>query len=104
METVGIKEEHVDKLKENEIDGSMLTGLTEEDLMSGGLPLGPARKLVTAVALLWKNITIHGVVLAPASETDSESCTEDGSSILTLRGMHAHHYLGGLDQMFHHMM
>lgn len=104
MEKVGIKEEHADKLTKQEVDGSMLTGLTEEDLRNDGLPRGPARKLVTAAALLWKNITIHGVVLAPAIEKNSESCTVDGSSILTVRGMHARDYLGGLDQMFRHMM
>jgi len=104
VEKVGIKEEHADKLTKHEIDGRMLTKLTEEDLLNDGLPRGPARKLVTAVALLWKNITIHGVVLAPAIEKNSESCTVDGSSILTLRGMDARDYLGGLDQMFRHMM
>lgn len=73
MEKVGIKEEHADKLTKHEIDGSMLTELTEEDLLNVvlnvvGLPGAPAHKLVTAAALLWKNITIHGVVLAPAIE------------------------------------
>ena len=104
MEKVGIKEEDADKLTKHEIDGSLLTGLTVEDLMSDGLSFGASYDLVPAAALLWKNITIHGVVLAPASKKDSESCTVDGSSILTLRGMHARHYLGGLDQMFRHMM
>ena len=104
MEKVGIEEEHADKLTKHEINGKRLTKLTEEDLLNDGLPRGPARKLVTAAALLWKNITIHGVVLAPANEKNSESCTVDGSSILTLRGMDARDYLGGLDQMFRHMM
>ena len=104
MEKVGIKEEHADKLTKHEIDGRMLTKLTEEGLVNVGLPYGSADKLVTAAALLWKNITIHGVVLAPANEKNSESCTVDGSSILTLRGMDARDYLGGLDQMFRHMM
>ena len=58
MEKVGIKEEDADKLTKHEIDGSLLTGLTVEDLMSDGLSFGASYDLVPAAALLWKNITI----------------------------------------------
>ena len=103
VEKVGIDQEDAVKLKKHKLDGSMLTGLTEEKLERWGLPGGAAGNLVMAAALLWENITIHGVVLAPAVEKNSESCTVGGSSILTLCGMDARSYLGGLDQLVRHL-
>ena len=103
VEKVGIDEEDADKLLKQKIDGNRLTGLTEETLERWNLPGGTSSKLVTAAAMLWENITIHGVILAPATEKNSERCDVDGSIILTLRGMDARSYLGGLDQIFRHM-
>ena len=37
---------------ENEIDFKVLPQLTEEDIRSLGLPLGPQRKILTAIAAL----------------------------------------------------
>ena len=105
MEKVKIDKEEADKLLKHSIDGRRLATLTGEKLDRVGLVVGAGEQLLDSIALLWKNITIHGVILAPADEEEnSESCTTvDGSSILTLRGMDARKYLGGLDQLFRYM-
>ena len=88
-------------LTTQEIDGSELAGLTKEDLMSDGLPHRPARKLMTATARLWQCTAIHGVVLAPADDKESERDSVGGTGkILTVRGRDARNNLGGLAQIF----
>ena len=104
MEKVKIDKEEADKLLKHSIDGRRLATLTGEKLDRVGLVVGAGEQLLDSIALLWKNITIHGVILAPANEENSEShTTVDGSSVLTLRGMDARKYLGGLDQLFRYM-
>ena len=49
VDVVGIKEEHADKLVQQEIDGEELMGMTKQDLRSYDIPDGPARKLMRAI-------------------------------------------------------
>src|SRR5215472_11905410 len=49
--------------RENEIDAEVLPQLTESDLVTLGLPLGPRRKLLTAIAALRE-----GVLPSPAAD------------------------------------
>ena len=88
------------------IDGAQLSGLKREDFMSAGLTLGASNKLLTAISRLWRNITIHGVIFAPADgEKSSEIYTvAGGGSILVLRGNDARSYLGGLNQLYRYMV
>jgi class 3 adenylate cyclase len=53
--------------RENEIDAEVLPELTEPDLAALGLPLGPRRKLLNAIAALR-----HGGLPSPAAEQPSE--------------------------------
>lgn len=94
---------YADVLTTQEIDGSELAGLTEDKLERWGLPGGPAGKLVTAAARLWKCNAIHGVVLAPVDDRPSKIDTEGESHFVALRGKDARYHLGGLDQIFRHM-
>ena len=48
--TVGLDAEDADILVKQKIDGDQLLKVTEEKLMKIGVPLGPAGKLVDAVA------------------------------------------------------
>ena len=91
-------------LTTHKITGSELAELTKEDLMSVGLPLGPAGKLVRAAArLFWRCKAIHGVVLAPVDDRRSNIDTEGESHFVVVRGNDARYHLGGLDQIFRHM-
>ena len=55
-------------LRENEIDLDVLPELTEADLVTLGLPLGPRRKLLKAIAALRQG----GLRPPPAAEQPSE--------------------------------
>ena len=104
MKEVGLAQKYADVLTTQEITGRRLAELTKEDLMSVGLPFGPARDLAAAAArLFWRCKAIHGVVLAPVDDRRSKIDTEGESHFVVLRGNDARYHLGGLDQIFRHM-
>jgi class 3 adenylate cyclase/tetratricopeptide (TPR) repeat protein len=58
--------------RENEIDAEVLPQLTESDLAALGLPVGPRRKLLTAIAALRE-----GALPSPAADQPPEGPTPD---------------------------
>jgi len=61
VDIVKIKPEHAQKLKDEEITGDTLHGMTREELKSYGIPGGPALKLSEAVSKLFPSMAAsHG--------------------------------------------
>lgn len=58
--------QYVQKFKDEQIDLDALMLLTESDMKSLGLPLGPYRKLVTAVQERKQALTNPGVIIDTA--------------------------------------
>ena len=54
--------------RENEVDADLLPDLTEADLVTLGLPFGPRKKLLTAIAALRE-----GALPSPAAEQPAEA-------------------------------
>src|SRR6516164_1360049 len=86
--------------RENEIDAEVLPQLTESDLSALGLPIGPRRKLLTAIAALREGAEpspaaeLPSAVPAPVSATTAEAerrqltvlfCDLVGSTALSAR-------------------
>ena len=103
---IGIDKEDSNLLTKHKIDGSELSELTQDELMSDGWSRSASKKLTRAISRLWRNITIHGVIFAPAdTQNPSESYTvAGGGSILVFRGNGARFYLGGLNQLYQYMV
>src|SRR5215472_13588338 len=93
-------ERHEAAFRENEIDAEVLPQLTESDLSALGLPIGPRRKLLTAIAALREGAQPSSpaeqpsAVPAPASATAAEAerrqltvlfCDLVGSTALSAR-------------------
>src|SRR5215831_1222110 len=72
-------ERHEAAFRENEIDAEVLPQLTESDLSALGLPIGPRRKLLTAIAALREGAEASpaagqpSAVPAPLSATAAEA-------------------------------
>ena len=108
----GIEKTYANKLFKQSIAGTNLTELTEDELVGLGIPFGPAKLLVKAVrkntymCMLWKNIKITGVLLAPAKSTEASTEVDyecRGLKIIKMYGKEARFHLGGLDQIFRYM-
>src|SRR5215831_11367365 len=78
-------ERHEAAFRENEIDAEVLPQLTGSDLEALGLPVGPRRKLLTAIAALREGALSASVAerpdglpvppLAPAAEAERRQLT-----------------------------
>jgi hypothetical protein len=69
LRTLGL-ERYEPAFRENEIEAEVLPQLTESDLAALGLPIGPRRKLLTAIAALRE-----GIVPSPGAEQPVPAAT-----------------------------